>query len=126
MQRAARLVGFAYISLLLFWVFWVGRSLPVGQLEAYLLISGVKEGLAQLLLTPVVGLLISYWFVRRGRFWGATVALVLCVVLAFGGLITFGVDDFYFWRPALRGIKWPPPKTDPPGPPSSTPSGTGR
>src|SRR3954452_8067896 len=104
MKRTVRLIGISYIGLLLFWVFSVGRGLPIGELEAYLRIRGVVEGLAQLLLTPIVGLLISYWFVRRGRFRGATVALVLCGVFTVNALICYSVSDFYFWLPALRGI----------------------
>jgi hypothetical protein len=94
MHRVTRLVGTAYAGLWLIWSTWIAFE-PDGMLAAALRSpsgqgqSGL-EPLAWLILTPLAGLLASFWFVRRSRFCGAAITLVLTVFFTLAA--TIGVD----------------------------------
>jgi hypothetical protein len=69
MMRISRSVGILYIALYLHWVYWVSRELGQWNMPV--------DYWARWLATPLVLLLLSHWFVKRGRFRAAVFPLVL-------------------------------------------------
>ena len=94
MHRVTRMVGVSYAGLWLLWSTWIvfepDGVIAVAQRSPALQAQSVLEPLDWLILTPLAGLLVSLWFVRRGRFSGAAISLVLCVLFTFAA--TAGVD----------------------------------
>src|SRR5438034_6414510 len=94
MHRVTRLVGTAYAGVWLLWSTWIALGpdelMETARRSPALQPQEVVEPLAWLMLTPLVGLLVSFWFVRRSRFWGAAVALVFCVLFTMAARV--GVD----------------------------------
>jgi hypothetical protein len=89
MQRVIRLVNVAYVGLFLSYLYWslsLGlAALPDNHHRICKELSG--PDLAGICLLPLPGLLLSHWFVRRSRFWGAAVTLLLCICLSAANLI---------------------------------------
>jgi hypothetical protein len=84
-----RLVGVAYVGLFLSYLCWslsLGlAAFPDNHHRLYEELSGLD--MAMICLLPLPGLLLSFWFARRSRFWGAAVTLLLCICLSAANLI---------------------------------------
>jgi hypothetical protein len=91
MRRVTRLVGVSYAGLWLLWSTWIlfepDGVIAVARRAPTLQAPRIVEPLAWLTLTPLAGLLASFWFVRRGRFWGAAITLGLTVFFTFAATI---------------------------------------
>src|SRR5438876_544011 len=89
MQQGSLRVGAAYGGLFVSYLYWSLRRglepLPDTRRRLFAELSVLE--LAGIWLVPLLGLLISHQFVRRGRFRGAAVVLMLCVCLSASNLL---------------------------------------